>query len=96
MFRATLLGALLAGGLVCADAADVIVSVRPPHVLVEKRGVAPGSEYVWVNGYHNWNGTEYVWVPGRWDRPPHPHARWESHRWVHRNGGWVLVEGHWR
>ena len=25
-----------------------------------------------------------------------PHARWEAHRWVRRNGGWVLVEGHWR
>ena len=28
-------------------------------------------------------GPEYVWTSG-------------YHRWVHRNGGWVMVEGHWR
>ena len=38
----------------------------------------------------------YVWAPGRWERPPRVHAVWVRHRWVHRNGGWVLVEGHWR
>ena len=96
MFRATLLAVLLAGGIVCANAEEVVVRVRPPHVIVEKRGVAPGPGYVWVDGYHNWNGTSYVWTPGRWDRPPHEHARWEAHHWVKRNGGWVMVEGRWR
>jgi hypothetical protein len=28
--------------------------------------------------------------------PPHPHAHWVAHRWVHRNGGYVFVEGRWR
>jgi hypothetical protein len=56
----------------------------------------PGPGYEWIAGYHRWDGARYVWVPGRWDRPPHPHAHWVAHRWVHRNGGWVLVEGHWR
>jgi len=28
--------------------------------------------------------------------PPRPHARWVAHRWVHRHGGYVMVEGHWR
>ena len=35
-------------------------------------------------------------VPGRWERPPRPGARWVAHRWVHRHGEWVLIEGHWR
>jgi hypothetical protein len=28
--------------------------------------------------------------------PPHRHAHWVDHRWEHRNGGYVFVEGHWR
>jgi len=77
-------------------AAEVVVRVAPPRAVVEHRGTAPGRDYVWVSGYHNWNGTSHVWVPGHWEQPPHAHARWEAHHWVKRNGGWVLVEGRWR
>jgi hypothetical protein len=31
-----------------------------------------------------------------WVAPPHEHARWVDHRWEHRNGSYVFVEGHWR
>ncbi len=97
MIRRALLGLVLAGGLVSTILAEeVVVRVAPPHAVVERRGRAPGREYVWVPGYHRWDGRTYIWVPGRWERPPREHARWESHRWVKRNGGWVLVEGHWR
>jgi hypothetical protein len=37
-----------------------------------------------------------VWVHGRWVHPPHPGAVWVAHRWEQRNGGWVLVNGHWQ
>jgi hypothetical protein len=91
------LAALLAVALLpAASNAQVYVRVGPPAPVVEHRSVAPGRGYVWVAGYHRWDGGRYVWVPGRWDRPPHEHARWVPHRWVHRHGGWVLVEGHWR
>ena len=86
-------GILLAG---TGFAAEVVVGIAPPRVVVEKRGRAPGRDYVWINGYHRWDEKAYHWEPGRWELPPHPHARWEQHRWVHRNGGYVLVEGHWR
>jgi hypothetical protein len=79
-----------------ATFAQIVVRVRPPEPIHEHYGPPPHEGYVWVSGYHNWDGNRYVWVPGRWDRPPHPHARWEGHHWVRRNGGWVLVEGHWR
>jgi hypothetical protein len=79
-----------------AMAQGVVVQVAPPRPVVETRGPAPGAGYVWVGGYHQWNGSAYVWVPGRWDRPPHPGAHWVAHRWVHRHDGWVLNEGHWR
>jgi hypothetical protein len=97
MTKKILAGLILAAGLsVTASAEEVIVRVAPPHAIVERRGPAPGAGYVWIPGYHNWDGTRHVWVAGRWDQPPHPHARWEAHHWVKRHGGWVLVEGHWR
>ena len=87
------LGFLLTTGVVFAE---VVVTVRPPAAIVETRPVAPGAGYVWVPGYHRWDGRAYVWAPGAWQRPPRPHARWVAHHWVHRHGGWVMVEGRWR
>jgi hypothetical protein len=87
------LGCLIAAG---ANAAEVFVRVAPPRPLIERRVVAPGPGYVWIAGYHRWDGRAYVWVPGRWERPPRRHAHWVAHHWVHRHGGYVLVEGHWR
>src|ERR1700683_1909500 len=97
MLRRGLIGLVLAGALaISVLAAEIVVRVAPPAPIVETRGVAPGPGYVWISGYHNWNGTAHVWVPGRWEQPPRPHARWVAHRWVKRHGGWVLVEGRWR
>ena len=97
MTKKILAGLMLAGGLaMTASAEEVIVRVAPPHAIVERRGPAPGAGYVWIPGYHNWDGSRHVWVAGRWEQPPRPHARWEAHHWVRRHGGYVLVEGHWR
>jgi WXXGXW repeat (2 copies) len=97
MLKKTLMGILLAGAITMgAMGQAVVVQVRPPHPIVEARVAAPGPGYAWIAGYHRWDGRAYVWVPGRWELPPRAHARWVAHRWVHRNGGWVLVEGHWR
>lgn len=93
------MGAVLAGGMLFTSAAfgaEVVVRVAPPHAIVERRGVAPGRGYVWIPGYHRWDGAAYVWTAGRWDRPPHPGARWVAHRWVRNHDGYVLQEGHWR
>ncbi len=91
------LAALLAFTLLpAASIAQVYVRIGPPPPVVERRGPPPDRGYVWVSGYHRWDDGRYVWVPGHWDRPPHPHARWERHHWVHRHGGWVLIDGHWR
>jgi hypothetical protein len=97
MLNKKIAGVLFAGFLTfSAFGQEVVVKVAPPRAIVETRGVAPGKEYIWVAGYHRWDGRAYVWVPGRWDRPPHPHAHWVAHRWVKRHGGYVLVEGHWK
>jgi hypothetical protein len=97
MFRSMLLGIVMAGGLAFQlSAQEVVVKTRPPHAIVEVRGARPSSGHVWVSGYQNWNGNAYAWSPGRWEVPPSPRQRWEAHHWVHRNGGYVLVEGRWR
>ena len=79
-----------------ASFAQIVVRVGPPAPIVERRGPPPERGFVWIDGYHRWDGNRYVWTPGRWERPPHEHAVWVAHRWEHRHGGWVLKEGHWR
>jgi len=94
-----LLSATIAATPACAAPARgrLYVRVGPPAPIVETRIVAPGPGYVWIPGYHSWNGAAYVWVPGRWDRPPRARARWVPGRWVNEGRrGWYFVEGHWR
>ena len=96
---ALLVTATLAASTACVAAVPrgrVYVRVGPPAPIVETRVVAPGPGYVWVPGYHTWDGRAYVWVPGRWDRGPRANARWVPARWVRDRRGWYLVEGHWR
>jgi len=94
VFSAVLLSTLLTA--MPASASRVYVRVGPPAPVVEVRAVRPGPRYVWVDGYHRWNGRAYVWVPGRWAVPPRAHAAWVPGRWVHANRGWYFVNGHWR
>jgi hypothetical protein len=82
--------------LPAASYAQVIVRIAPPVAIVEHPGPRPQPGFVWIAGYHRWDGAHYVWVGGRWDRPPHPGQRWVAHRWVHRGDHWEMVEGHWR
>ncbi len=91
------LAALLGLSLLPAAAfAQVYVRVAPPAAVVEHPGPPPGAGYEWVGGYHRWDGSHYVWVNGHYDRPPHHGAHWVPAHWAHRNGGYILVEGHWR
>jgi hypothetical protein len=74
----------------------VYLRVGPPAPIVEVRAVAPGPRYVWIDGYHRWNGRGYAWVPGRWAVPPRPRAVWVPARYAHERHGWYFVAGHWR
>lgn len=74
----------------------VYVRVRPPVYRTEVVGVAPGPGFVWIRGYHRWDGGAYVWVPGRWERRPQARAVWVEGSWRHNRRGWYWVEGHWR
>ena len=78
-----------------ATFAQVVVRIGPPARVVERRPPPPERGYVWIDGYQRWDGNRYAWNEGRWEQPPRHHAHWVAHHWVHRNGGWVLVDGHW-
>ena len=83
----------------CVSAAPrerIYVRVGPPAPIVETRVVSPGRGYVWVTGYHVWNGAAYVWTPGRWMLPPRPRKVWVAPHWRHERRVWFFVEGHWR
>jgi opacity protein-like surface antigen len=91
------LAALLALTLFPAAAfAQVVVRIGPPPPVVERRDPPPERGFVWIDGYHRWEGDHYVWTPGRWERPPHRHAHWVAHKWVRRGDHWELREGHWK
>lgn len=74
----------------------IIVRERPPAVRVEKRPVAPGREYIWIDGYWIHRGGRFTWVSGHWERQRQGHryvnARWEQTRdgqWSFRAGVWI-------
>ncbi len=67
----------------------------PPAPIVEVQPPPPGAEFVWVAGYHRWDGRRYVWVRGRYERRPHVRARWVPAHWEMRGNVHVWAEGHW-
>jgi hypothetical protein len=82
--------------LPAASFAQVVVRIGPPPPIYEYRGAPPDRGYVWISGYHRYEGDHYVWTPGRWERPPHEGQRWVAHRWRHRGDHYEMEEGHWR
>ena len=76
--------------------ATVPATPPPPTVEANVASVSPGSEYVWVQGYYNWDGARYQWVPGSWVRTPSVNAMWVPAHWQPTTGGYVWVPGSWR
>ncbi len=89
--------AVLSGLLLTASLAQAqFVRVAPPPPVIEHRVPAPDARYVWVPGYHRWDGRAYHWAGGRWVLPPRPRAFWVAGRWEPRPGGYMWVPGHWQ
>ena len=74
----------------------IYVRIGPPRAVSERRPVRPGRDYVWITGHQSWRGESYYWMGGRWERPPHARARWQSGRWRHDRHGYFYIEGRWR
>ena len=94
--RFFLTGILGAALFVGAANAQVYVRVGPPAPVREYAPPPPGPGYVWMAGYHRWEGARYVWVPGHYILPPGRYHRWIPGHWRQTRRGWVWVEGHWR
>lgn len=94
--RRTSLAVALAGGLACYYPPHYYAWGPPPVAIVETLPPAPGPAYVWVGGYHHWDGAGYVWVPGRWVLPPRGYAAWVPGVWLARGRRWMWRPGYWR
>ena len=70
----------------------VIIRENPPAPMVERRPIAPGPDFVWIEGHWRRHGG-WEWVPGRWDR--RPGYAWVAGHWDRRGDGWFWVEGRW-
>lgn len=73
----------------------VVVSNAPPPRVYEVRPASPGVDFIWIEGYHRWDGAAYQWVPGHWEHRPRPHARWKNGKWKHSDRGWYWQDGRW-
>ncbi len=96
-------GLIVLAGVLAATAATaqagtrIYVRIAPPAPIIETRAVAPGPAYVWIPGYHRWDGGAYVWIAGRWELPPAHRRFWVAGHWTHSpRYGWYWVDGHWR
>jgi hypothetical protein len=78
--------------------AEIVVESEPPPpppAEQEAPPPPPGPEFVWIGGYHRWDGHGYVWVRGRYERRPHAAAHWRAAHWEGRGRGHVWIEGRW-
>lgn len=77
--------------------AQVVIRIGPPPPRpVEVVPAPPHEGYVWVPGYHRWDGHGYVWVHGAYRRPPHAGAVWVEGDWREERGGHVWHAGYWK
>ena len=81
---------------VAGTAPTTVIEQAPPPPPVETVVVAPGPDYVWIDGEWVWGGGGWVWIGGHWGYPPHPHAVWVVGRSWHDHYGWHHERGCWR
>ena len=69
----------------------ITIGAPPPPRVLRARPVAPGPDFVWVEGYWYPVGNHYKWHAGYWTRPPYAGAVWvaphhDGQRWF--DGYW--------
>jgi hypothetical protein len=78
-------GCTVQGGFVTDRPADVIYA----------RPVAPGDDYIWIDGDWIWEGGTYRWHEGHWDHRRAGRA-WHRGNWESHGGGWRWHRGYWK
>lgn len=69
--------------------------VSQPVAPAYARPVAPGPQYVWVDGDWYWSSGRYVYRNGYWARPRVRHIYMPG-AWVSTPRGYYWRRGHWR
>jgi hypothetical protein len=67
------------------------IGAPPPPRVLRVRPVAPGPDFVWIDGYWFADGHRWKWHDGYWTRPPYAGARWVAPR----HDGQRFFEGYW-
>lgn len=84
--------ALLAAGTVFGQVSiGIQIGAPPPPRVLRFRPVAPGPDFMWVDGYWYPVGHRWRWHDGYWTRPPYAGARWIGPR----HDGERFYEGYW-
>lgn len=72
----------------------VVVGTRPV-APVYARPIAPGPNYIWVEGEWIRSGRGYVYNRGYWAPPRARYHRYIPGHWQQRRNGWFWVRGRW-
>jgi WXXGXW repeat (2 copies) len=87
---------VIAAGCLAATGCTVdgYAETQPADVVYDQ-GVAPGPDYVWIDGDWVWGGGRYSWRNGHWD---HGRAGHVYHRgsWAHTSRGYHWNRGGWK
>ncbi|HTQ29386.1 MAG TPA: YXWGXW repeat-containing protein [Puia sp.] len=70
-----------------------VVATRPADVEYA-RPIAPGADYIWIDGDWIWAGGGYHWHEGHWDKA-RPGRKWHGGSWESHGSGWRWNKGHW-
>ena len=73
-----------------------VVTVAPPAPrIVATREASPSSDFVWTDGYWDYNANGWTWMNGRWVRPPEVGVTWVKPEYIQIEKGYRYVPGHW-
>jgi len=72
-------------------AVGITIGAPPPPRVIRVRPVAPGPDYVWLDGYWYADGRHWRWHNGYWTRAPYGGARWIGPRYE----GGRFFAGYW-
>src|SRR5580692_7038006 len=87
---------VLAGTILTGCAGGYVAVAGPPPPRYGVMGYAPGSGYVWTEGFYDLRGSSWVWAPGTWRRSPRAGAVWVSPAWHQQGRAWRFHRGYWR
>ena len=77
----------------CEPSLAVVRTQPEPPVYV--RPVAPGGNYVWVDGEWIRRGHGYRYRQGYWAAPRPSYHRYITEHWQQKRQGWHWIPGRW-